>query len=214
MTTELLIFTTLAPSAPPTSVNISSVTSTSITVKWGTVDCIHRNGNITNYSVQYGIYKGVVEDRHARIISGDSGERLCLISGLTSSTNYFIEVAAVNRAGTGVYSSPRTVLTLGKDTCATELNVPLYQGSSITYNWTQTKAGNKQTQRCPDICQDFFTYPTGAAVVRECRHTEINAEWRDADISRCGIDELVLQLCLASQVKELNPLVHTIICSI
>ena len=151
--------------------------------------------------MQYGVYKGVVEDRNAIIISADSGKRTCLISELTPSTNYLIEVAAVNNAGTGVYSSPISELTLGNDTCATELSVPLYLGSSITYNWTQTKAGSNQTQTCPDICRDFFTYPTGAAVVRECRHTEKNAEWQDADISRCGIDEIVLQLCLASQVK-------------
>ena len=33
------------------------------------------------------------------------------ISGLESSTNYSIEVAAVNSAGTGVYSDPLTVET-------------------------------------------------------------------------------------------------------
>ena len=43
-----------APSAPPTSVNVSDVTPSSITVQWGPVDCIHRNGDITGYSVQYG----------------------------------------------------------------------------------------------------------------------------------------------------------------
>ena len=34
-----------------------------------------------------------------------------MISGLLSSTNYSIEVAAVNSAGTGVYSSPVIALT-------------------------------------------------------------------------------------------------------
>ena len=33
------------------------------------------------------------------------------ISGLLLSTNYFIEVAAVNSAGTGVYSGPVVALT-------------------------------------------------------------------------------------------------------
>ena len=36
-----------------------------------------------------------------------------MISGLLLSTNYSIEVAAVNSAGTGVYSSPVTALTDG-----------------------------------------------------------------------------------------------------
>ena len=43
-----------APFTPPTSVSVSEVTSSSITVQWGPVDCIHRNGNITGYSMQYG----------------------------------------------------------------------------------------------------------------------------------------------------------------
>ena len=42
-----------APSAPPTTVSTSNVTNSSIIVKWGPVLCIHRNGNITGYTVQY-----------------------------------------------------------------------------------------------------------------------------------------------------------------
>ena len=30
------------------------MTSTAITVQWGEVDCVHRNGDITGYTVQYG----------------------------------------------------------------------------------------------------------------------------------------------------------------
>ena len=37
-----------------------------------------------------------------------------LISGLTSSTNYTVEVAAVNSVGTGVYSDPYIVQTDSK----------------------------------------------------------------------------------------------------
>ena len=36
-----------------------------------------------------------------------------IISGLAAGTNYDIEVAALNSAGTGVYSDPLTVLTSG-----------------------------------------------------------------------------------------------------
>ena len=39
----------IVPSAPPISVSVSEVTSSSITVQWGPVDCIHRNGDITDY---------------------------------------------------------------------------------------------------------------------------------------------------------------------
>ena len=43
-------------------------------------------------------------------VSGDATTE-ATISGLTSSTNYVIDIAAVNSAGTGVYSEPLTVET-------------------------------------------------------------------------------------------------------
>ena len=103
-----------APSAPPTSVSTSDVTSSSITVQWGAVDCIHRNGDITGYSVRYGLQGSAEGDGTVVMASGDSSGGMDMISELTSSTTYTIEVAAVNSAGTGDYSTPRDVLTLGK----------------------------------------------------------------------------------------------------
>ena len=88
-----------APSAAPTSVSVSEVTSSSITVQWGAVDCIHRNRDITGYSVQYGVWEN--ESTRTRSVS-DATE--ITIAGLVSSTLYEIQVAAVNSAGVGVYS--------------------------------------------------------------------------------------------------------------
>ena len=102
-----------APSAPPTSVNLSDVTSSSVTVQWGAVDCIHRNGNTTGYSVRYGVQGSAEGDRTVVMASGDSSGGMHEISGLTPSITYTIEVAAVNSAGTGVYSDPTSVLTSG-----------------------------------------------------------------------------------------------------
>ena len=93
-----------APSAAPTSVSVSEVISSSITVQWGAVDCIHRNGDITGYSVRYGV--------QTESVSG-GGATQTIISGLTASTQYSIEVAAVNNAGTGVYSNVIMQLTQG-----------------------------------------------------------------------------------------------------
>ena len=101
------------PSATPTFVNTSDVTSSSITVQWGAVDCIHRNGNITGYSVRYGVQGSAEGDRTVVMVSGDSSGGMYEISGLTPSTTYTIEVAAVNSAGTGVHSDPTSVLTSG-----------------------------------------------------------------------------------------------------
>ena len=46
-------------------------------------------------------------------VSG-AGTTQTIISGLTPSTTYSIEVAAVNSAGTGVFSNSQTAMTLGK----------------------------------------------------------------------------------------------------
>ena len=100
-----------APSAPPTSVSTSDVTSSSITVQWGEVDCIHRNGDITGYSVRYGV-QGSGSTQMLNVSGSATTE--ATISGLESAAYYSIEVAAVNGAGTGEYSDVLTVLTLGE----------------------------------------------------------------------------------------------------
>ena len=92
------------PSAAPTSVSVSEVTYSSITVRVGATNCIHRNGDITGYSVQYG-------SQTKRVPGG--GATQTTISGLTASTEYSIKVAAVNSGGTGVYSNVIRQLTQG-----------------------------------------------------------------------------------------------------
>ena len=80
------------------------MTSSSITVQWGAVDCIHHNGDITGYTVRYGV--------QTMSVSG-GGATMTTISGLSAATVYTIEVAAVNSAGTGVYSDAIMQLTQG-----------------------------------------------------------------------------------------------------
>ena len=91
-----------APSAAPNSVSVSEVTSSSITVQWGAVPCIHRNGDITGYSVQYG--------SETMSVSGD----MYVISNLEPSTTYSIQVAAMNDDLIGPYSTALDQLTEGK----------------------------------------------------------------------------------------------------
>ena len=96
-----------APSAAPTSVRESGVTSSSVTVQWGAVDCIHHNGDITGYSVRYGVQgSGSIQTRD--VSGGDTSQTI--IPGLNPSTTYSIEVAAVNSAGIGVYSDPPVII--------------------------------------------------------------------------------------------------------
>ena len=101
------------PSTAPTSVSVSEVTSSSITVQWGAVDCIHRNGDITGYTVRYGV-QGNGSTQTVNVSGGEAIQTI--ISGRTPSTNYSIEVAAVNSVGTGVYSNVIFQLTRGTST--------------------------------------------------------------------------------------------------
>ena len=89
---------------------VSEVTSSSITVQWEPVDCMHHNGNITGYLVRYGRIS--THRIKTKFISG-AGVTETVISGLKSSTNYSIQVAAVGSIGTGNYSSAIFQLTYG-----------------------------------------------------------------------------------------------------
>ena len=99
-----------APSSPPTSVSTSDVTSSSITVQWGPVVCIHRNGDITDYSVRY-VVEGSGSAQDTSVFGGAATE--ATITGLNSATNYSIEVAAMNSGGTGDYSNSISATTSG-----------------------------------------------------------------------------------------------------
>ena len=100
------------PSGPPTFVSVSSVTSSSITVQWRAVDCIHRNGDITGHIVQYGI-QGSGSTVRKNVPGGAATE--ATLTGLKSATAYYVEVAAVNSVGIGVYSESISILTEGKN---------------------------------------------------------------------------------------------------
>ena len=99
------------PSAAPTSVTVSKVTSSSITVQWEEVPCIHHNGDITGYSLQHGVVGS--ESTQNMPVSGASTIE-ATITGLVESTTYWIEVAAVNDAGVGVYSEPMMITAQSK----------------------------------------------------------------------------------------------------
>ena len=84
------------------------VSSTSINVTWGPMDCRHRNGEITGYYVRYREEGG--DQRHG-FPSGDSSGGITTLSGLTKQTVYTVEVAARTSAGNGVYSQPQNIET-------------------------------------------------------------------------------------------------------
>ena len=91
-------FQFVVPSAFPFPVTISKVTGTTITVQWRPVDCIHYNGGIISYLLQYEAQESGNTQTHSA-----TGEQ-STISNLMSSTNYSIKVASVNSVGTGEFS--------------------------------------------------------------------------------------------------------------
>ena len=99
-----------APTAPPSNVSVTDVTSSNISVQWEMVPCIHQNGDITGYSVRYGVMGSGSTQTVA--VSGAS-ETETMISDLMPSTTYVVQVAAVNGNGAGVYSSNESALTQG-----------------------------------------------------------------------------------------------------
>ena len=85
------------------------VSSTSINVMWGPMDCRHRNGEITGYYVRYREEGG---SQSYRFLYGDSSGGITTLSGLTKQTVYTVEVAArTSGAGTVVYSQPQNIET-------------------------------------------------------------------------------------------------------
>ena len=84
------------------------MTSSTITVQWEMVPCIHQNGPITGYSVRYGVMGS--GSSQTATVSGASVTEVTL-SRLLKYTNYSVQVAAVNTADTGAFSEPVLQLT-------------------------------------------------------------------------------------------------------
>ncbi|CAI8040222.1 Receptor-type tyrosine-protein phosphatase F, partial [Geodia barretti] len=89
--------TEAAPSGSPASITVGTLTANSVTLLWGEVACLERNGDITGYTVTAANTDGVVKGT----ASVNTDARQATISGLTPSTQYTVSVAAVNGVGTG-----------------------------------------------------------------------------------------------------------------
>ena len=92
-----ITFSISVPSAPPTLVNITKVSSAMIEVQWKPVNCTQHNGKIIYYLVRY----EALGNNNITTVTGEQ----TTITNLMSSTTYSIKVAAVNSAGTGEFSS-------------------------------------------------------------------------------------------------------------
>ena len=73
--------------------------STSIQITWGEVNCMQRNGNITDYRMIYGTH-GVGED----VIINVTNQHILVLNGLYPLTEYTFKVAAIKNHEIGPYS--------------------------------------------------------------------------------------------------------------
>ena len=88
------------PSAPPGGITAFNVAPTSFSVQWETVPCIQRNGDITGYSVRYGVLGNGGMETLTMVVPDILMTNL---TGLVPATSYLVQVAGVNGLGVGVY---------------------------------------------------------------------------------------------------------------
>ena len=80
------------------------MTARSVNVSWNEIECIERNGMITNYAVEFSSLGGSVIPGVLMM-----NERRFTASGLTPFTNYTFQVAGINSNGTGPFSDLVTI---------------------------------------------------------------------------------------------------------
>ena len=94
------------PTAPPQSLATLNVNSTSVTISWDSVECIHRNGLITHYQLVYEPMNIFGNSLATMIISGDPDDGgVYMAAGLNPSSDYLFKVAAVNNIGVGHFAT-------------------------------------------------------------------------------------------------------------
>ena len=82
-----------APSSPPTDLQVSSTSHTSITFTWGRVPCVDRNVEVNQYHVRYGPAGTFLGG--GNVITNIS-RRIFTLLDLIPRTNYTIEVVAAH----------------------------------------------------------------------------------------------------------------------
>ena len=92
-------------------------TSYSITLQWETVPCEHRNGDISGYSIKYGEMGSLNNKSEALMNITGAGVIEATVPNLMLSTKYSIQIAAVNNAGTGVFSNATIIKTVEQSEC-------------------------------------------------------------------------------------------------
>ncbi|XP_043956286.1 protein sidekick-2 isoform X1 [Gambusia affinis] len=122
------------PSAPPQTVIASGRTNQSIMIQWQPPPESHQNGPLQGYIIRYCLSGLPVDCQMKNITSPDQSS--LLLEDLIIWTNYEIEVAAYNGAGTGIYSHKVTEWTLQGVPTVPPGNVQAEAVNSTTVRYT------------------------------------------------------------------------------
>ena len=97
------------PSGAPQNLAIINSNSTSVTITWDSVECIHRNGLITHYNISHGPVgdTNLVTTDTVNSDGPDDGGSYTA-TGLERTQYYLFKVAAVNIPGVGVFATVST----------------------------------------------------------------------------------------------------------
>ena len=107
ITIVIYLFLFIVPTGSPQNIAFF-VTSRSVSVSWNEIECIERNGMITNYTVEFSSLGGSVIPG---VLMVDERPRFTA-NGLTPFTNYTFRVAGINSIGTGPFSDLITIQTV------------------------------------------------------------------------------------------------------
>ena len=106
-----------APSSPPSSVNATVDSATSIQVSWSEVPAIDRNGIITQYEIIYEPLETFGGQLATRTNISDNSTFEILLENLQEYVQYNIRVRAYTQVGEGPFSSNITIRTLQAGEC-------------------------------------------------------------------------------------------------
>ena len=85
------------------------MTAGSVSLSWNEIECIERNGMITNYMVEFSEMGGSIIPGVQVVMN----ERRFIASGFIPFTNYTFRVAGINNIGVGAFSDAITIQTNG-----------------------------------------------------------------------------------------------------
>ena len=101
------------PTGPPDKVEVEKIKKRAVKLLWKAIPCPDQNGRILRYLVRhnYELPNGTFAEEHCET-SWSNLAHITLIN-LRPNTKYAVQVAGINDAGVGPFSSPIQFVTLG-----------------------------------------------------------------------------------------------------